>query len=73
MEAKRLQTPYGTRVVAALREENRAIVIREFLPKRYSDVFEDSDLDAIKSKQLQYYLTYRRTSPSKSIILQIDL
>jgi hypothetical protein len=48
--------------------------VEVFLPKRYSDLIEDSDMEAINTNQTQYYLTYRGTSPSsKAIILQLDV
>jgi hypothetical protein len=67
-------TKYGMRIVAALSEGHHANVVEVFLPKHYGDIIEDSDVEALNTKQTQYYLTYRGTSPSsKAIILQFDM
>jgi hypothetical protein len=70
---RRMNTKYGMCVVAALSEGEHANVVEVFLPKLYGDRKEESDVEAINSKQTQYYLTYRGRSPSsKAIILQLD-
>jgi hypothetical protein len=72
--ARRTQTKYGMRIVLALNEVDRGNIVEVFLPKRYSEIIEDADLDSINTKQLQYNLTYRGPSPSsKAIILQLGL
>jgi hypothetical protein len=43
MQAKRIETRHGTRVVLTLLEEDDR-VISVFLPKRYGDAMEDSDI-----------------------------
>ena len=50
---KRIPTKYGLSVVLPLRiaETNN---VQGFLPKRYSDVVSDADIDAINSKQSHY-------------------
>jgi hypothetical protein len=66
-------TKYVVRVVMVLNEVDRGNV-EVFLPKRYSDLIEDSDMEAINTNQTQYYLTYKGRSPSsKAIISQLDV
>jgi hypothetical protein len=69
-----MNTKYGIRVVAALSEGEHSNVVEVFLAKRSGDLIEDWDLEAINTKQMLYYLTYGRKSPSsKAIILQLDM
>jgi len=49
IRAKRIPTKYGLSVVLTLRIAETNIV-QVLLPKRYSDVVSDSDMDAINSK-----------------------
>jgi hypothetical protein len=70
---RRTSTKCGVRIVMALNEVDRGN-LAVFLPKRYSDLIEDSDIEAINTNQTQYYLTYSGTSPSsKAIILQLGM
>jgi hypothetical protein len=52
MHAKRIETRHGTRVVLTLLEDDRVISV--FLPKRYGDAMEDSDVQDINTRRLQY-------------------
>jgi len=55
IRAKRIPTKYGLSVVLTLRiAENN--IVQVFLPKRYSDVVSDSDIDAINSKSVSLHL-----------------
>jgi hypothetical protein len=73
LHAERVETRFGPRVRVALREEDGNIV-DVFLPRRYGDTFEDANLAAINTRQLQYYITYKgKSSVSNALILQIDL
>jgi hypothetical protein len=73
IQAKRLETKYGMRVVVVLSEEGGNI-IEEFLTKRYGDDIDDSDMADIKSKRLQYYLFYKgKRLASSALILQMEL
>jgi hypothetical protein len=72
-QAKRVETRYGMRVLMALSEEG-GNTIEVFPPKRYGDAIEDTDMDDIKTKRLQYHLTYKgKSSASQALNVQIDL
>jgi hypothetical protein len=55
--AKRIETRHGKRVVLTLLEDDRVISV--FLPKRYGDAMDDSDMQDINTRRLEYYLIYR--------------
>jgi hypothetical protein len=55
---RRTNTKFGMRLVMALTEVDRGDV-EVFLPKRYIDLIEDSDMEAVNTNQTRYYLTYR--------------
>jgi hypothetical protein len=57
-QAKRVETRHVSRVVLTVLDEDDSAV-SVFLPKRYGDAMEDSDLHDINTRRLQYYLTYR--------------
>jgi hypothetical protein len=69
--AKRIKTCHGTRVVLTLLEEDDRDV-SVFLPKRYGDAMEDSDVQDINTRRLQYYLIYGGKS-SVSLALCVDI
>jgi hypothetical protein len=70
--AKRIETRHGTRVLLTLLEEDRLISV--FLPKRYGDAMEDSDINDINTRRLQYYLIYRgKISISSALLVDIEL
>jgi hypothetical protein len=72
-QAKRIETRHGMRVVLTLIEEDDR-VISFFLPKRYGDAMEDSDLNDINTRLLQYYLTYRgKSSVSSALLVDTEL
>jgi hypothetical protein len=49
-------------------------VISAFIPKRYGDAMEDSDINDINTRRLQCYLPYRGKSPvSQALIVDIEL
>jgi hypothetical protein len=73
MQAKRIETRHGTRVVLTLLEEDDR-VISVFLPKRYGYAMEDSDIHDINTLRLQYYLIYRgKSSVSSALLVNIEL
>jgi hypothetical protein len=73
LHAKRVETNSVMRVVVTLSEEF-GNTVEVFLPKRYGDALEDTDMDDINTKQVQYYLTYKgKCSASSALILQIEL
>jgi len=48
-------------------------IVQVFLPKRYSDVVSDSDIDAINSKTVSLLLVYKGVcESSKSYLLAIE-
>ena len=73
LEAERVEKKYWQSIRLTIREgEDNSIKV--FLSRRYSDVFTDDDVVAIKGKNVQYYLTYKgKSSTSNSFILQIDV
>jgi hypothetical protein len=73
MQAKRIETRHGTRVVLTLLEEDDRI-IRMFLPKCYGKAMEDSDTQDINTRRLQYYLIYRgKSSVTSALLVDIEL
>jgi len=69
---KRIPTKYGLSVVLPLRiaETNN---VQGFLPKRYSDVVSDADIDAINSKAVSLHLMYKGVcESSKSYLLAFE-
>jgi len=71
IRGKRIPTKNGLSVVLTLRiaETNN---VQVFLPKRYSDVVSDADIDAINSKAVSLYLVYKGVcESSKSYLLAI--
>ena len=72
IRAKRIPTKYGPTVVLTLRiAENNNVQV--FLPKRYSDVVSDEDIDAINSKAVSLHLVYKGIcESSKSYLLAIE-
>ena len=71
IRAKRIPTKYVPSVVLILRiaEPN---IVQVFLPKRYSDVVSDEDIDAINSKAVSLRLVYKGVCESKSYLLAIE-
>jgi hypothetical protein len=70
--AKRIETRHGTRVVLTLLEKDDRIV-SVFLPKRYGDAMEDSDITD-NNRRLQYHLIYRgKSSVSSALCVDIEL
>jgi len=72
IRAKRIPTKYGLSVVLTLRIAESKIV-QVFLPKRYTDVVSDADIDAINSKAVSLHLVYKGVcESSKSYFLAIE-
>ena len=59
IRAKRITTIYGPKVVLTLRIAEINIV-KIFLPKRFSDVVSDEDINALNSKAVSLHLVLRR-------------
>jgi len=58
VRAKRISTKYGTTVLLTLRVSETNIV-QVFLPKRYSEVMSDEDMDSFNSKAVALHLVYK--------------
>ena len=72
IRAKRTTTKYGHTVLLSLRVSKTSIV-QVFLPKRYSDVMSDEDMESINSKAVSLNLVYRGVcESSKSYLLSIE-
>jgi len=72
IRAKRIPTKYGPTVVVTLRIAETDIV-QVFVPKRYSDLVSDADIDAINSKAVSVLLMYKGICEySKSYLLAIE-
>jgi len=72
IRAKRIPTRYGHTVVLTLRIAETDFV-QVFLPKRYSDVVSDEDIDVINSKAVSLHLVYKGVcESSKSYLLAIE-
>ena len=56
--AKRINTKYGLAVVLTLQSPDEGVV-QVFLPQRYSDVINDTDLTGINSKAVALNLVYK--------------
>jgi hypothetical protein len=55
-----------------IEEDDRVLSV--FLPKRYGDATEESDLPDINTRRLQYYLIYRgKCSVSSALCVDIEL
>ena len=67
-----ITTKYGPTVLLTLRVSETGIV-QVFLPKRYSDVMSDEDMDSINSKAVSLHLVYKGVCEiSKSYLLAIE-
>jgi len=72
IRAKRIPTKFGPSIVLTLRIAETNIV-KVFLPKRYSDMVSDSDIDAINSKAVSLHLANKGVcESSKTYILAIE-
>ena len=56
--ARRLTTQYGETVLLTLQKEGEQNV-RVYMPKRYAECFEDTDIEEINNSVIQYKLFYR--------------
>ena len=69
--AKRINTKFGSTVLLSIRDSNENVQI--FLPKRYSDIVSDNDMEKINSKAVYLNLVYKGIcDTSKSYLLAID-
>ena len=72
IEAGRVTTKFGPTVFLSIKESAYNIV-KAFMPKRYSSVFADDDLEFINSQKVSLNLIYKgMCEKSKSYILAIE-
>ena len=57
LQTRRLTTRYGPTVILTVKGENAALV-QVFLPRRYSDVFSDTDIEQINSNAVFLHLLF---------------
>ena len=73
LRAKRLTTRFGPTVVLTIPEAG-ANPAQIFLPRRYSDVITDTDIEHINSNTVFLHLVYRGVcSTTKAYLLAIDM
>jgi len=71
LQARRLTTRYGPTVILTVKNENSAPV-QVFLPRRYSDVFSDTDIEQINSNDAFLHLLFNGVCPTtKAYLLAI--
>jgi len=72
IRAKRIATKYLPTVLLTLRVSETSIV-QVFLPKRYSEMMSDTDIDSINSKAVSLHLVYKGVCESSmSSLLAIE-
>ena len=73
LRAKRLTTRFGPTVVLTIRGEGAAPA-QIFLPRRYSDVITDTDIEQINSNAVFLHLVYKGVfSTTKAYLLAIEM
>ena len=71
--AVRQTTQYGPTILITLWDDPTNAHMRVFLPKRFAEVFEDSDIESINNGTRQYYLISQgRTPNSRSFKLALE-
>jgi len=72
IRAKRIPKKYGPTVVLTLRVSETNI-FQVFLPKRYSELMSDTDMESINSMAVSLHLVYKGVcESSKSCLLVIE-
>jgi len=72
LKAKRIPTKYGPSIVLTIRISETRIV-QVFLPKHYSEVMSDTDINDITSKAVSLHLVYKGICEfSKAYLLAIE-
>jgi len=73
LRAKRLTTRYGPTGVLTIRDAG-ATLVQIFLPRRYSDVISDTDIEQINSNAVFLHLVFKGVcSTTKAYLLAIDM
>ena len=72
VRAERAVTKFGKTILLYLRE-SPSILVKVFLPTRYSSVFTDDDVNSVNSGEVSVNLVYRETCPkTKSYMLAVE-
>jgi len=66
--ARRLTTRFGPTVILTVKYEDAAPV-QVFLPRRYSDVFSDTDIEQINSNAVFLHLLFKGVCPTTKAYL----
>jgi len=70
--AKRITNKFGPTILLTIRD-SQSDTVQVFLPKRYSAVFSDDDMDKINTNAVSLNLVYRGIcAASKSYLLAIE-
>ena len=68
LQARRLTTRFGPTVILTVKYEDAAPV-QVFLPRRYSDVFTDTDIEQINSNDVFLHLLFKGVCPTTEAYL----
>jgi hypothetical protein len=72
VDARRADTKYGECILLSIRDSPTNIV-KVFLPKRYSLIITDDDIEAINSAKVILHLIYKGTCvTTNSFLLEIE-
>jgi hypothetical protein len=72
VHAQRIVTKFGPTILLSIRDSSFNVV-KVFMPKRYSSVFLDEDIDSINNEKFLLNLIYKGTCiKSKSYILSVE-
>ena len=73
LQARLLNTRFGPTVILTVKSEDAA-PIQVFLPRRYSDVFSDMDIEQINSNVVLLHLIFKGMCPAtKAYLLAIEV
>jgi hypothetical protein len=71
LQARRLTSRFGSTVILTVKGKN-AVPVQVFLPRRYSDVFSDTEIKQINSKAVFLHLLFKGLFPTtKAYLLAI--
>ena len=74
VSAKRITTKFGPTTHLNIHDSDSAAALLIVLPKRYSEVISDDDIDKINKNSFPLNLIYRGTCPkSRSYLLTIEI
>jgi len=74
ISAKRITTKFGPTVLLTIHDSDSAAALQIFLPKRYSEVISDDDIDKRNKNSVSLNLIYKCTCPkSRTYFLAIEI